>query len=68
MTRETAELLRGSAKAVLGGVVAAVSTAAVAASDGAISSGEWWGVAAAGVVALGSVYGIKNTGPKAPQG
>lgn len=65
--KETLEFLLGAKKAILAGAMAAVSAAALAASDGSIDSGEWWRVAAAGVLAVGGVYGVKNTGPKAPQ-
>ena len=52
------------AKAIVAAVVAFTGTAATAAADGAITYGEWWGIAAATAVALATVYGIPNRDPR----
>ena len=51
------------AKAIMAGVVALTGTAATAAADGAITYGEWWGIAAATAVAVATVYGVPNKDP-----
>ena len=61
------DYVRGGAKAALAGAITGVSTGAALAADGQITSGEWWAIAAAALVAVGGVYGVRNTGPKAPQ-
>lgn len=51
------------AKALAGGVVAGLGAAATAASDGEITSPEWWLIASA---AAGSAYAVWRT-PNAQQ-
>lgn len=67
-TSKVWDYVRGGRKAVLGAAVPFVTSVAFAASDNVITTGEWWAAVAAGVVGLGAVYGVKNVGPKAPQG
>ena len=52
------------AKGLLAGAIAFVGAGATAAIDGGISQAEWWAMAAAGLVALGGVYGIPNRDPR----
>lgn len=52
------------AKGLLAGAIAFVGAGATAAIDGEITMGEWWAMAAAGLVALGGVYGIPNRDPR----
>lgn len=68
MTQTTVDYVRGAAKAGLAGAVSFVSTVAVAAQDSVVTTGEWWTAAAAGLAAVAVVYGVPNTGPKAPAG
>lgn len=48
------------AKAVVGGVVAALGAAGTALADGAISPVEWIAVALAAIAGTGFVYAIPN--------
>lgn len=52
------------AKALLAGAIAFVGAVAVGYTDEAITTAEWWASAAAGLTALGVVYGVPNR--KAP--
>lgn len=59
------ELARGSKKAILACVIAVVG-AAIPAAEGGFTSAEILTVVLAGAVALGGVWGVENTGSKAP--
>lgn len=51
---------RSCAKAIVGGLVAAVGAGATAATDDVISAGEWWTIAATGLAALYAVWQTDN--------
>lgn len=52
-------------KALVGAAAAGAGAAATAASDGTITSGEWWAVAAATLVALAAVWSApRNAEPE----
>jgi len=53
------------AKAVVGGVGAAVAAYIPAASDGHVTSGEWWTVALAALVGAGVIAAVPNKKPAA---
>lgn len=55
--------LRSCAKAIVGGLVAAVGAGATAATDDVITVGEWWTIAATGLAALYAVWQTDN-GPE----
>ena len=50
-------------KAIVAALVAFTGSAATAAVDDRISSGEWWVIAAATAAALGGVWAVPNAEP-----
>lgn len=48
------------AKAIVGGVLAALGAAQVALADGSVSVSEWITVAIAAISVAGGVYGVTN--------
>lgn len=48
------------AKAILAGLIALVGGIAVGYTDESLTKGEFWAAAAAGLVALGSVFQVPN--------
>lgn len=52
--------MSGYRKAILAGLIALVGSLAVAATDNHITLAEWFVSAAAGLGAVGGVYGIRN--------
>ena len=49
-----------AAKAIIAAAVAFAGTVATGYVDGAMTAGEWWLAASAGLVSLGAVYGVPN--------
>jgi len=64
----TKEIVAGAAKAVLAGAIAFTGAVATGFADGVMETGEWWAAGAVGLAALGVIYRVPNTGPRAPQG
>lgn len=59
------DFIKGSAKAVVAGAVAGLSTAVGFADDGFTTS-EWLGIVLAALVGFNGTYWVTNSGPKAP--
>lgn len=49
------------AKALIGGAIAFAGAVVTGLSDGVMQAQEWWVAILAGLTALGSVFGVRNS-------
>lgn len=56
--------LKPIAKALTAAAATGTATAAVAAADDRITTGEWWTIAAATIGALAAVWAVPNSDPE----